>query len=54
MKILCDKNEFALLVRNCQKAEFNTLCDSCVFFDLCSDTDAIHRIEDICEIVTEG
>ena len=59
MKILCDKAEFALLVRECQRCEAMEDCHGCLFVGLCSaageDTPSIMTgIEDICEIVTEG
>ena len=60
MKILCDKDEFALLVRECQMCESQDACRGCFFTGLCSAVEneegmyAMSGIEDICEIVTEG
>lgn len=56
MKILCTKDEFALLVRSCM-GEHST-CSGCPFAFVCSqggdeifDDDIMEKIEDICEIV---
>lgn len=60
MKILCDKDEFALLVRECQMCETIDTCRGCLFAGLCSTVGneeelyAMSCIEDLCEIVTEG
>ena len=60
MKILCDKEEFALLVRECQRCDALNGCRGCLFAGLCSAVEneeemyAMDCIEDICEIVTEG
>ena len=60
MKILCDKDEFALLVRECQLCEAMDNCRGCFFAALCSAVEneaelyAMSCIEDICEIVTKG
>ena len=58
MKIVCNKNEFAELVRSCVRASsvYNG-CSSCVFATLCTqggdptDNEIMCVIEDICEIV---
>ena len=54
MKILCDKEEFALLVRECQLCESQNGCVGCLFEGICTKTDEMNCIEDICEIATEG
>ena len=60
MKILCDKDEFALLVRECQLCETADACRGCFFTGLCSavgNEDEMYimsGIEDICEISTKG
>lgn len=58
MKIICNKKEFAELVRNCDGTLFNDGCNCCVFVGLCSqgcslDTSGMDFIEDICEISVE-
>ena len=63
MKILCDKEEFALLVRECASTSMNVTngkaCDGCLFCGFC-DTSLkepfgfMAGIEDICEIVSKG
>ena len=63
MKILCDKDEFALLVRECANNSMNVtngkVCDGCLFCGICDTSIGEHFgimtvIEDICEIVTGG
>lgn len=54
MKILCDKDEFALLVRECQLSESKNNCSGCLFTGICTQWDGVETIEDLCEIVTEG
>jgi hypothetical protein len=50
MKILCDKYEFALLVRECQRCDSQEQCVGCLFIGLCGQGIGMDRIEDICEI----
>lgn len=61
MKIYCDKNEFAKLVRSCAfiTGRYNgtdNACSKCVFSAVCSredkmtDGDVMSVIEDICVI----
>ena len=60
MKIICDKDEFALLVRECQLCEAQNKCGDCLFGGLCSvagneeEMYMMDGIEDICEISVEG
>ena len=62
MKIQCDKDEFALLVRECFKNSMNVtngkVCDGCLFCGLCDTSlkepfGIMSCIEDICAIVPE-
>ena len=58
MKIICNKKEFAELVRNCECTLSNDGCNACVFVGLCSQGCSVARdgmdfIEDICEISVE-
>ena len=56
MKILCDKDEFALLVRKCQYNESFENCRGCIFNGLCGVADEkiiMDSIEDICELSLE-
>ena len=59
MKILCDKDEFAMLVRGCVYGKRDGQCCGCVFACVCSqeseptETDVMCTIDDICEIVSE-
>lgn len=55
MKIVCDKDDFALLVRECQLCETQDACRGCLFSGLCSAVTKdgltiMDGIEDICEI----
>ena len=57
MKIICNKSEFAMLVRSCAYEHQSNDCQNCLFSDVCSETNAIDyqfeimsRIEDICTI----
>ena len=53
MTILCDKDEFALLVRKCQRNETFENCRGCLFNGLCGVADEkiiMDSIEDICVI----
>lgn len=62
MKIICNKKEYAALVRGCQESEYGRYgasCSGCVFARVCSqgnierdDGDVMTHIEDICEIDT--
>lgn len=63
MQILCDKNEFSLLVRECASNSMNVtngkLCDGCLFCGVCDTSlkepfGIMTCIEDICEILPEG
>lgn len=57
MKIICNKSEFAMLVRNCAYEHQTNDCQNCWFSNICSETNAIDyqfeimsSIEDICTI----
>ena len=58
MKIICSKNEFAGMVRVCERVcqDMYKSCSGCVFNNVCSsggdpgDGDIMFGIEDICEI----
>lgn len=56
MKIVCDKAEFAMLIRNCWYDLQNEDCQHCWFAKLCSQMNAIsdkeimQSIEDLCVI----
>lgn len=57
MKIICNKEEFASLVRNCLLGARYEACAGCPFRGVCSaggepvyDEHIMSRIEDICEI----
>ena len=57
MKIDCNKDEFAALVRQCYRAARDYSCDGCPFGPICTaGTEAVcedqimSRIDDICEI----
>ena len=54
MKIQCTKQEFALLIRECQLCDAQNECKGCLFNAICTRTDEMNCIEDICEIVSEG
>lgn len=62
MKIVCNKSEFAMLVRNCQRSRVEDGCCGCIFGYFCSqgtefvdEDDVMDKIEDICEIeVSDG
>lgn len=60
MKIICNKKEFAELVRGCyENSTNNESCECCLFLEACSrgyttgTGDIITGIEDICVIVDE-
>lgn len=56
MKIICNKSEFAMLIRNCQYDKCFEDCKNCWFQHICSEMNAMtepeimSRIEDICTI----
>ena len=57
MKILCSKEEFAALVRQCYRSAMDCRCDGCPFSPVCTcgieqcyENQIMSRIEDICEI----
>lgn len=56
MKIICDKSEFATLIRNCQYEKCFEDCKNCWFQQICSEMDIIKEpkimssVEDICTI----
>lgn len=57
MKIICDKDMHAYLVRACTENKIYNDCDGCIFHGICSqasDTldngDIMTVIEDICEL----
>lgn len=62
MKIVCNKNEFAALVRSCVSAETLDTCRGCFFTDMCATGSnyeegvvfEMNGIEDICEVREDG
>lgn len=55
MKIVCSKQEFALMVRACECNLISDTCNGCLFYGLCKSLDTgVEGIEDICEISVEG
>lgn len=57
MKIICSKEEFAALVRECYRCAREEACTGCPFSPVCTacgnfdyDDQIMTRIEDICEI----
>ena len=55
MKIICNKNEFAALIRQCYQSARD--CGCCIFSPVCTsgceqtyDDQIMSRVEDICEI----
>ena len=56
MKIICNKYEFAMLIRNCNYDKCFDDCKNCWFQQICSEmnattgTEIMSRIEDICAI----
>lgn len=58
MKLVCDKEEFARLVRLCTLNEVENTCRGCMFCGLCATGNEpgpgviMSRIEDIC--IVEG
>ena len=56
MKLVCNKEEFALLVRKCQHNDIFERCQGCLFEGLCGVADEkiiMDSIEDICELSLE-
>ena len=56
MKIICNKDEFAMLVRFCERYEYENACRGCLFECVCTKGEELcegawmSRIEDVCEI----
>lgn len=57
MKILCNKDEFAALVRQCYRCARDNSCDGCLFASVCTsgreamyEDQIMSRIDDICEV----
>ena len=56
MKIICNKSEFAMLIRNCHYDTCFEDCNNCWFQQICSEmnamteTEIMSSIEDICTI----
>lgn len=57
MKIICNKKEFAALVRECYRGARDGSCVGCLFAAVCTagreqmyEDQVMTRIEDICEI----
>ena len=56
MKIICNKPEFAMLIRNCQYDKCFEDCKNCWFQQICSEMNAIKEpeimssIEDVCTV----
>ena len=57
MKIICSKDEFAALVRQCYRGSRDYSCDGCLFSSICTagreqmyEDQVMSRIEDICEV----
>lgn len=46
MKIICNKQEFATIVRSCYR---NTTCDDCVLNRVCDGEDSIVAFTDVVE-----
>ena len=60
MKIICNKQEFAALVRSCMGSARFEACVGCPFASICTaggeiqfEDQKMTRIEDICEIEVE-
>lgn len=45
MKIICNKAEFAQLVRNCYRA--NGACGTCLLHDICNGEDSVVAMADV-------
>ena len=60
MKIVCNKDECARLVRECAEKRIRKLCDGCLFSLFCAqEGDAMYdeimvRVEDICDLEAGG
>ena len=60
MKLICNKEEFATLIRSCLSGNAFESCCGCAFTPFCSqfremeEDDYMKNIEDICEISLEG
>lgn len=56
MKIICNKDEYALMVRFCERMEAENACRGCLFECVCMKGDELcegawlSQIEDVCEI----
>ena len=56
MKIICNKSEFAILIRNCNDDKCVEDCKNCWYKQICSEMNAMTEheimssIEDICTI----
>ena len=46
MKIICNKNEFAEMVRNCYKSQY---CSNCVLNSICDGQDSVVDFTDVIE-----
>ena len=59
MKLICNKEEFAALIRSCMSGNAFDQCCGCAFTPFCSqysdmeDDDYMSSIEDICELSSE-
>ena len=56
MKILCSKEEYTALIKNCVLNQFEGSCDKCVIMlasDKCEEECNDDFLEEICEIHTE-
>ena len=51
MKIICTKEEFAILVSRCAES---TCCGDCMLFDICETANDNSTLIDICEIKEVG
>ena len=60
MKIICNKREFALLVRECALTKNEDTCRGCLFASICAQggdslyDEIMEAIEDICEVEAGG
>ena len=59
MKLICNKEEFAALIRSCLSGNAFDQCCGCAFIPFCSrynemeDNDCMKSVEDICELSLE-
>lgn len=51
MKIICNKNEFAEMVRNCYKSNS---CYGCVLNGMCGNKDSVVAFTDVIEDEKDG